>query len=174
MDRQVNIKEFRFIKRKLSVHNSIINDMQIKKRHFSNSNSKTSSNSKKRRKSMIEQEESIKKLREAYIKNKRGFTYNKKYDLSKYEEPELNYNSITNFLHGSYDKEFQKILYILTSNYEERKEDESEFLLSFLMNQKISEILKTDMFITELTIPELFEYFKPYIFGKMNSFMDTI
>jgi CRP-like cAMP-binding protein len=174
MDRQVNIKEFRFIKRKLSVHNSIINDMQIKKRHFSNSNSKTSSNSKKRRKSMIEQEESIKKLREAYIKNKRGFTYNKKCDLSKYEEPELNYNSITNFLHGSYDKEFQKILYILTSNYEERKEDESEYLLSFLMNQKISEILKTDMFITELTIPELFEYFKPYIFGKKYSFMDTI
>ena len=167
-----NIKQFRFIKRKLSIHNSIVSGMQVKKRHISNQSTK--SPGKKRRKSMIEQEEGIKKLREIYIKNKRGFTFNKKYDLSNYKEEELNYNSITNFLHGSYEPEFQKILYILTSNYDERKEDENNFLLSFLLNQKISETLKTDMFITELTIPELFEFFKPYIFGKVYNFMDTI
>ena len=165
-----NIKQFRFVKRKLSVHYSIINNLQTKNRKLSNERSP----GKKRKKTMIEQEQSIKKLREIYLKNKRGFTFNKKYELSKYVEPELDYNLITNFLLGSYEEDFQKILHILTSKYSERKKDELDYLLSFLINSKISRTLKTDMLLTELTIPELYEYFKPYIFGKTYDFMDSI
>jgi hypothetical protein len=123
---------------------------------------------------MIEQEQSVIKIREAYDKNKKGFSFHKKFDLSEYEEPELDYDDISPFLHGEYDEEFQKVLLILSSPYAERREEDLNYLLSFLIKTKIHETLKTDMLITELTIQELFEYFKPYIFGKYAAFMDTI
>lgn len=66
------------------------------------------------------------------------------------------------------------MLHILTSPYKERNKSELDYLLSFLINSKINETLRTDMLLTELTIPELYEYFKPYIFGKCYNFLDTI
>ena len=178
------IKQFRFVKRKLSRHLSIINrfsakQLQLLKERSPQRSPKKSPNkspykSRQSKKTMSEQDECVKKIKEIYMNNKKGFVYNKKYDLSKYEEPELDYGAITKFLLGSYDEEFQKLLQILTSPYSERNEEESNYLLSFLTKIKINEILKTDMLLTELTIPELFRYFKPYIFGEHYDTMDTI
>ena len=63
---------------------------------------------------------------------------------------------------------------ILTTAYSERNDEELNFLLKFLIKIKINEVLKTDMLLTELTIPELYKYFKPYIFGRHYNFMDTV
>ena len=68
----------------------------------------------------MEQEVAVKKIKEIYMNNKRGFVYNQVYDLSKYEEPELDYNSVKRYLTGTYDEEFQKILLILTSDYRKK------------------------------------------------------
>ena len=165
------IKPFRFVKRKLSVHYSIINSISPQKRKPSNEQSPSP---KKRKKTMKEQEQNVKKIKEIYNKNKKGFVFNKKYDLDNYIELELDYSSIAKYLLGSYDEQLQKILMILTSSYSERNEEEINYIYSFLINSRINEILKSDMLLTELPINELYKYFKPYIFGKYYNFMDTI
>ena len=123
---------------------------------------------------MKEQENSVKKIKEIYNKNKKGFVYNKKYDLDNYIELKLDYNSIVKYLLGTYGEDLKKILMILTTSYSERKKEEIDYTFSFLMKSKISETLKTDMLLTELPIEELYKYFKPYIFGNFYKFMDTI
>ena len=164
-----NKKQFRFVKRKLSVHYSII-------KRFTNSKKAPMeySPSPRRKKTMIEQEKSVKKIKEIYMKNKRGVVSNKIYNLEDYDEQELDYNLVTNFLLGSYDEEFQKLLHILISPYSERNEDEKNYLFSFLMKTKINETLKSDILLTELTIQDLYHFFKPYIFGKCYEFLDTV
>ena len=168
------IKPFRFVKRKLSVHDSIINIISPKKTRKKDDKSLTQNPSPRRRRSLKEQENSVQKIKEIYIKNKKGFVYNKKYDLDNYVEPELDYSSVVKYLLGSYNEDFQKIVMILTSAYSERKQEEIDFIYNFLMKYKINEALKTDMLLTELPIDELYKYFKPYIFGKYYKFMDTI
>ena len=165
------IKPFRFVKRKLSVHFSIINNLSPTRKGCSKDESPSP---RKRKKTMREQEQSVKKIKEIYNKNKKGFVYNKKYDLDDYIELELDYSSIAQYLLGSYDEEFQKILMILTSPYSERKEEEINYIYNFLMKSNINEILKTDMLLTELPINELYNFIKPYAYGKFYKFMDTI
>ena len=169
-----NIKKFRYAKRKMSVHYSIANKIKEKDYYSRNLSEEIPKRKKTRKKTMVEQEKSIKKLRQIYMKNKIGFTNEQQNDLSNYVEPELDYSLIQNFLLGAYDEEFQKILHILTSPYNERNVNEISHLLTFLVDNKIGETLRTDMLITELTIPELYQYFKKYIFGKMFNFLDTI
>ena len=94
--------------------------------------------------------------------------------LSDYFETVWDYDSVEDFLKGSYDPEFQKILHILITPYKDRTETDSNNLLSFLSNIKFNETIKSDTLITDLSLSELFEYFKPYISGKLYSFMDTI
>ena len=169
-----NIKKFRYAKRKMSVHYSIANKIKEKDYYSRNLSEEIPKRKKTRKKTMVEQEKSIKKLKQIYMKNKIGFTNEQQNDLSNYVEPELDYSLIQNFLLGAYDEEFQKILHILTSPYNERNVNEISHLLTFLVDNKIGETLRTDMLITELTIPELYQYFKKYIFGKMFNFLDTI
>jgi len=176
-DDEEKIKNFRFVKRKFTVHYSIVNNIS-NENYFNRkmSGEKTQRRKNVRKKTLIEQEQSIKKLKEIYTKNKMGnMNINKEEeDSSEYYEPELDYASVQNFLMGEYDEDFQKMLHILTSPYKERNKIEKEDTLSFLIKTKINETLKTDMLITELTIPELYDYFKPYIFGKKCNFLDTI
>ena len=164
-------KPFRFVKRKLSVHFSIINNLSPKRGKLLNDESPSP---RKRKKTIKEQEQKVKKIKEIYNKNKKGFVYNKKYDLDNYIELELDYSSIAQYLLGSYNEELQKMLMILTSPYSERKEEEIEFIYTFLMNSGINDTLKTDMLLTELPINELYNYIKPYIYGKFYNFMETI
>ena len=176
-DDEEKIKNFRFVKRKFTVHHSIINNIS-NENFFSRkmSGEKTQRRKNIRKKTLIEQEQSIKKLKEIYAKNKMGLMniIKEEDESSEYCQPELDYASVQNFLIGGYDEEFQKMLHILTSPYKERSKLELEDTLSFLIKTKINETLKTDMLLTELTIPELYEYFKHYIFGKQFSFLDTI
>ena len=171
------IKNFRFVKRKFTVHQSIINNISTQN-YFGRKKSGEKSQRRKntRKKTLVEQEQSIKKLKEIYAKNKMGLMniIKEEDESSEYCQPELDYASVQDFLIGGYDEEFQKILHILTSPYKERSRLELEDTLSFLIKTKIKEALKTDMLLTELTIPELYEYFKHYIFGKKLNFLDTI
>ena len=177
-DDEEKIKNFRFVKRKFTVHYSIINNISTKNLFNRKvSEEKTPQRRKNiRKKTLIEQEQCIKKLKEIYTKNKAGSMniIKEEEESSEYYQQELDYASVQNFLIGGYDEEFQKILHILTSPSKERNKIEIEDLLSFLIKTKINETLKTDMLLTELTIPELYEYFKPYIFGKKSNFLDTI
>ena len=179
---QEKIKNFRDVKRRLSVHYSIINNI-TEKNYFERKPVEEKTIQKRKnilKKTLIEQEQSMKHLKDIYMKNKSEFKYDKREeeeednDESSYYEQELDYGMVQNFLLGSYDEDFQKMLHILTSPYSERNQSELDYLLSFLINSKINETLKTDMLLTELTIPELYEYFKPYIFGKSYNFLDTI
>ena len=170
MESKKNKKEFRFVKRKLTFHNSKIQRIASNKRMPM----QMISPSPKKKRNMLEQEKSVKKIREIYLKNKKGFIHNRNIDLDDYEEPELNYNLVTNFLLGQYDEELKKLIHILISPYSERNEEEKNYLYSFLMKTKINEILKTDKLITDLNIQQLYGYFKPYIFGKCCNFMESI
>ena len=168
-------KQFRFVKRRLSVHYSIMNNIDEKNFNFKGTSEENFSKKKiLRRKSLVEQEENIKKLKLIYMKNKIGFTINEEQESPEYIEQEMDYSEVQNFFVGTYDEEFQKILHILISPYKKRSRTELNYLLSFLINNKISETLRTDILITDLTINKLFEIFKPYIFGKCFNFMDTI
>ena len=177
-DDEEKINNFRFVKRKFTVHYSIINNISTGN-YFNRKLSKERTPQRRKniqKKTLIEQEQSIKKLKEIYTKNKMGLTNIKKEEdeSSEYYQPELDYASVQNFLIGDYYQEFQKMIQILTSPYKERNQVEIEDTLSFLIKTKINETLKTDMLLTELTIPELYEYFKPCIFGKKYNFLDTI
>ena len=86
----------------------------------------------------------------------------------------MDYGAVEKYLKGSYDKELQRILHILITPYKERTEEDSASLLSFFNKIKFYETIKSDMLITDLSMSELFEYFKPYISGEVHNFMDTI
>ena len=120
------------------------------------------------------QEQSIKKLKEIYLKNNSGFFFHNEEKLSDYSEKVLDYGLVEKYLLGDYDADLQKILHILITPYNDRTEEDSNNLLAFLNNIKFNETLKTDSLITDLSMNELYEYFKPYISGKVYNFMDTI
>ena len=167
------LNQFKFVKRRLSVHISI--SREIPQENNQNKNSTESSpKSPNRRRSIVQQEQAIKKLKEIYIKNNSGYLFNYERRLSEYNEKVLDYRSVEKYLTGSYDKELQRILHILITPYKERTEEDSASLLSFFNKIKFYETIKSDMLITDLSMSELFEYFKPYISGEVHNFMDTI
>ena len=129
---------------------------------------------KVRRKSIQEQEENINRLKELFIKHRRGSVSTKKNDLFHNVIPQLNLEAIDYFTKKSKSEVLHKLLNILSSHPMERKAEEENFLLNFLLNTKISEVLKSDTLVTDFQIQDLFKYFKPYIFGKCYNFMDTI
>ena len=170
--------QFKFVRRRLSVHYSISRELPAEngtQNSGSNSPQKSPLKSPSKRRTIMEQEKAIKILKEIYLKNNTGFLYNtEEKKLSEYQEKVLDYYSVEKYLLGAYDIELQKILHILITPNEERTEVDCNTLLSFLTKIKFNETLKSDMLITDLSMPELFEYFKPYISGKVYNFMDTI
>ena len=162
-------KPFKFVKRRLSVHYSIRKEIEE-----DNSQEENTTKNPAPKRTIIMQEQSIKRLKDIYLRNNTGFFFNTEDRLSDYFETVLDYDSVEDFLKGSYDPEFQKILHILITPYKDRTETDSNNLLSFLSNIKFNETIKSDTLITDLSLSELFEYFKPYISGKLYSFMDTI
>ena len=162
-------KPFKFVKRRLSVHYSI--RREIDEDH---TQEEKTSKSPTHKRTLMMQEQSIKRLKDIYLRNNTGFFFNNDDRLSDYFETVLDYNSVEDFIKGSYDPEFQKILHILITPYKDRTETDSNNLLSFLSNIKFNETIKSDTLITDLSLNELFEYFKPYISGKLYNFMDTI
>ena len=167
-----SLNQFKFIKRRLSVHYSISRDIAYEQQKFSGENSPTKSIN--RRRSIIMQEQSIKKLKDIYLKNNSGFVFHNEERLSDYTEKVLDYSLVEKYFKGEYDVDFQNILHILVTPYNERTEEDSNTLLAFFNNIKLNETIKSDTLITDLPMNELFEYFKPYISGKVYNFMDTI
>ena len=171
-----NLDKFKFVKRRLSVHYSISREMASDKDSLlSTPNRSPSKNNKSiKRRTILMQEKSIKKLKDIYLKNNSGLFFHNEERLSDYIEKLLDYNSVEEYLLGNYDPDFLKILHILISPYNERTKKDSENLLAFFNKVKLNETLKSDTLITDLSMNELFEYFKPYISGKVFNFMDTI
>ena len=159
-------KPFKFVKRRLSVHYSIRKEIEE-----DNSQEENTTKSPIPKRTIIMQEQSIKRLKDIYLRNNTGFFFNTEDRLSDYFETVLDYDSVEDFLKGSYDPEFQKILHILITPYKDRTETDSNNLLSFLSNIKFNETIKSDTLITDLSLSELFEYFKPYISGKLYNFV---
>ena len=129
---------------------------------------------KPRRKTVVEQEENIRRLKEVYLKNKRSSIISQEYNLINSILPNLIHNSVEFFLKNSKNELVNKILNVLTINPRKRSGEDEKYLLAFLLYAKINEVLKSDILITELPIQSLFQYFKHYIFGKCCNFMDTI
>ena len=171
-----NLDKFKFVKRRLSVHYSISREMASDKDSLlSTPNRSPSKNNKSiKRRTILMQEKSIKKLKDIYLKNNSGLFFHNEERLSDYIEKLLDYSSVEEYLLGNYDPDFLKILHILISPYNERTKKDSENLLAFFNKVKLNETLKSDTLITDLSMNELFEYFKPYISGKVFYFMDTI
>ena len=171
MEEKNTFHQFKFIKRRLSVHYSLTRELSPKER---GDDDKTPIKSPTHKRTIHMQEQAIKKLKDIYLKNNSGYMFNNEERLSNYEESVLDYNSVSNFLAGDYDPMLQKVLQILITPYKERTETDSNNLLSFFHNIKLSETLKSDTLITDLSLNELYEYFKPFITGKIYNFMDTI
>ena len=171
-----NLDKFKFVKRRLSVHYSISREMASDKDSLlSTPNRSPSKNNKSiKRRTILMQEKSIKKLKDIYLKNNSGLFFHNEERLSDYIEKLLDYSSVEEYLLGNYDPDFLKILHILIVPYNERNKKDSENLLAFFNKVKLNETLKSDTLITDLSMNELFEYFKPYISGKVFNFMDTI
>ena len=124
-----SLNKFKFVKRRLSVHISISREIASEK----NTSEENSPNkSPKRKRTIIMQEQSIKKLKDIYLKNNSGFFFHNEERLTDYSEQVLDYNLIKKYILGDYDKEFQKILHILITPYDERTEEDSNNLLAFL------------------------------------------
>ena len=70
--------------------------------------------------------------------------------------------------------EIYKILITLTQTYNRRLIKENELIFSFLTKIKMHEIIKSDLLESNLTWEALFSHIKPYIFGKIYNFYDTI
>ena len=70
--------------------------------------------------------------------------------------------------------ELYKILIILSQAYSRRLTKENELIFSFLTKIKMYEVIKSDLLESNLTWEILFSYIKPYIFGKMYNYLDTI
>ena len=170
MEEKQKKSPFKFVKRRLSVHYSITREIVSD----DGSLEEKAQKSPTRKRTIMMQEQSIKKLKDIYLKNNTGFFFNNEEKLSDYFERVLDYDLVEKFFHGSYDPEFQKILQILITPSNERTETDSNNLLSFFSNIKFNETIKSDTLITDLSMNELFEYFKPYISGKVYNFMDTI
>ena len=171
-----NLDKFKFVKRRLSVHYSISREMASDKDSLlSTPNRSPSKNNKSiKRRTILMQEKSIKKLKDIYLKNNSGLFFHNEERLSDYIEKLLDYSSVEEYLLGNYNPDFLKILHILITPFNERTKKDSENLLAFFNKVKLNETLKSDTLITDLSMNELFEYFKPYISGKVFNFMDTI
>ena len=171
-----NLDKFKFVKRRLSVHYSISREMASDKDSLlSTPNRSPSKNNKSiKRRTILMQEKSIKKLKDIYLKNNSGLFFHNEERLSDYIEKLLDYSSVEEYLLGNYNPDFLKILHILITPFNERTKKDSENLLAFFNKIKLNETLKSDTLITDLSMNELFEYFKPYISGKVFNFMDTI
>ena len=170
MEDNDSLNKFKFIRRRLSVHYSIRKEIDLENNLPEGSPIK----SPNRKRTIIMQEQEIKKLKDIYMKNNYGFNFINDDRLSDYNENVLDYELVEKYIKGNYDKEFQKILHILITPYNERTEADSNNLLTFFNNIKFNETIKSDTLITDLSMNELFEYFKPYISGKVFNFMDTI
>ena len=70
--------------------------------------------------------------------------------------------------------ELHKVLIILSQAYNRRLTKENELIFSFLTKIKTHEVIKSDLLESNLTWEILFSYIKPYIFGKMYNYLDTI
>ena len=171
-----SLNKFKFVKRRLSVHYSISREMASDKDSLlSTPNRSPSKNNKSiKRRTILMQEKSIKKLKDIYLKNNSGLFFHNEERLSDYIEKLLDYSSVEEYLLGNYNPDFLKILHILITPFNERTKKDSENLLAFFNKIKLNETLKSDTLITDLSMNELFEYFKPYISGKVFYFMDTI
>ena len=70
--------------------------------------------------------------------------------------------------------ELYKILILLTQSYNRRITKENELIFSFLTKIKMNEIIKSDLLETNFTWEQLFYHIKPFIFGKICDFYDTL
>ena len=114
MEEKNTFHQFKFIKRRLSVHYSLTRELSPKER---GDDDKTPIKSPTHKRTIHMQEQAIKKLKDIYIKNNSGYMFNNEERLSNYEESVLDYNSVSNFLAGDYDPMLQKVLQILITPY---------------------------------------------------------
>ena len=105
-----SLDKFKFVRRRLSVHYSISREIAAEKESEESTPNKSPVRNIKsinRKRSIIMQEQSIKKLKDIYLKNNTGFFFHNEERLSDYSEQVLNYNLVKKYLMGDYDKDFQ-------------------------------------------------------------------
>ena len=98
----------------------------------------------------------------------------KLFEKPDFIEQLLNKDIIDSFDFIKTNPEIYKILIILSQTYNKRLIKENELLFSFLTKIKMQEIIKSDLLESNLTWEEIFSYIKPYIFGKIYNFYDTL
>ena len=122
-------------------------------------------------------------------KNKKSISNNNKqnkklkrksiFKIELFEKPDfiellLNRETINSFDFIKTNPELHKILIILSQTYNRRLKNENELIFSFLTKIKMNEVIKSDLLESNLTWEVLFSYIKPYIFGKIYNYLDTI
>ena len=101
MEEKQKKSPFKFVKRRLSVHYSITREIVSD----DGSLEEKAQKSPTRKRTIMMQEQSIKKLKDIYLKNNTGFFFNNEEKLSDYFERVLDYDLVEKFFLGSYDPE---------------------------------------------------------------------
>ena len=121
-----------------------------------------------------EEENRIIAVKEKYHKNRRSCTVRGKIPDNYKQEPLLPLNLVNKFTSEEHDERIYNLYHILQKNYVERSLKENNELLTFLITTKIGETIKSDLLITDLSVNELFQYFKQYMSINMYSYLDSI
>ena len=121
-----------------------------------------------------EEENRINSVKELYHRNKRSSTFRTRVRLNLAQEPILPMNLINKFAYEKHEEKVCKLYHILEKSYAERSLKEQNDLLNFLLETKISETLKSDLLITDLSVSELFQHFKQFMSMNMFNYFDTL
>ena len=105
---------------------------------------------------------------------RRSILKKKLFEKPDFIEQILNKDTVNSFDFIKSNPEIYKILLILTQKYNRRLKKENELIFSFLTKIKMQEVIKSDLLESNLSWEQLYSYIKPYIFGKINNYYDTL
>ena len=108
------------------------------------------------------------------VLRRKSFLNRKLFDKPDFIEQLLNKDIVNSFDFNKTNPELYKILIILTQTLNRRLKKENELLFSFLTKIKMQEVIKSDLLESNLSWEQLYSYIKPYIFGKINNYYDTL
>ena len=105
---------------------------------------------------------------------RRSFLNRKLFDKPDFIEQLLNKDIVNSFDFNKTNPELYKILIILTQTLNRRLKKDNELIFSFLTKIKMQEVIKSDLLESNLSWEKLYSIIKPFIFGKIYNYYDTL
>ena len=149
-------------------------DSLLQNKSVNNNKSKINKEEKKESLTNKENQQSSDIKSHKALTRRRSTLKRKLFEKPEFTEQLLNQEAINSFDLEKTDNELYKILTILSQNFIRRIKKDNELIFSFLTKIKMQEVIKRDLLETNFTWEQLFSHIKPYIFGKIYNFYDTL